>query len=121
MLVVRVAEIHPRLNMSNIILTGAVCSVAGSAKTTVGACAVATDCCGTYAALIAGTPVIANKMLCFPAGNKKLVSYTATAADNLTDLTSNAAFAIADCAAAPAGASTLAVSAAALATAVYMM
>ena len=105
--------------MANI-ADGAVCTVAGIGGTTAGSCTTATSCCATYAATASGAAV-ASKLICFPLNTKKAVSYTVTALDADTGLTSKAAFPIADCAAATTGASTLAVSAAALATAVYMM
>ena len=98
-------------------VTGAQCYVAGSAKTTVGSCKVATDCCGKFSTVADGKGT-SIAMMCFPAGTKKLDSYTTN-----TYYTNSPfeAFAKADCAAAKNGASILAVSASALATAIYMM
>ena len=100
---------------------GALCTVAGTGGKTAGSCTNATSCCAAYAATTDAASAIANKLICFPAGTKKATAYTVTAEPAETTLAAKSAFIFADCPAATTGASTLAVSAAALATAVYMM
>ena len=100
------------------ILDKATCTKAGIGGTTAGSCKVVTSCCATFSATTGGT-AIADKLLCLPLGS--VVATAVVTTDTIAGITSNNCFPVAACVAAPAGASTLAVSAAALATAVYMM
>ena len=90
-----------------------------------GGCSGVGSCCLGFAATASTATAVANSVLvCFPAGNAVTAALAMTADQNLAAYTTATIagniYPITACAAAS-GASTLAVSAAALATAVYMM
>ena len=95
----------------------AVCTAAGKCTTT-------TSCCGMFQKLNTAVNTPASPTICIPTGTAALGAITGiVTAGTITAAmtTSGAAFATAACPVVAAGASTLAVSAVAAATAVYMM
>ena len=98
----------------------AVCTVAGIGGTTAGSCTTKTSCCALISATAGGAKLTAGTLLCLPVGSVTTTAVLNTG-DAITGITDKKCYPVADCKAASTGASTLAVSAAALATAVYMM
>ena len=102
-------------------MVGTIANAALCTETTAiaGGCLTVGSCCLGFADVTGGTPQIGVLLMCFPAGNAVSTSMTVTS--GLGGAAATTVYPITACAAAGSGASTLAVSAAALATAVYMM
>ena len=97
----------------------ATCTTAGVGGTTPTSCKIVTSCCALISASSGGDKTTGDAMICLPAGS--ITSVAVITPDTITGIDNFKCYPVADCPAATAGASTLAVSAAALATAVYMM
>ena len=105
------------------IIENAVCTAKWTADGAVGSCKTAGSCCTSISAAASSTTVIStSKTICVLQGTLVTAAITLTTAQQgLANSGDIPVFATAACPAYTAGASTLAVSAAALATAVYMM
>ena len=105
------------------ILASDVCTAKWTTDGAAGSCKTAGSCCvGIALTASQSTAIASSKTICVPADTAVTKAITLTADQNTAAAAGNVnVFSIAACPVYTAGASTLAVSAAALATAVYMM